>query len=190
MITVTGSIAIRTIEGRFGSFNVGTLDCSVGSFTVKDAAIEEFSEGTYQGTFVIDAIKLDSYISHGRAVTGIRAYIQAITILDCDATHPAPFEMEQDPLEEESQHAATPKQNLSEPVPPTDSTTEKPENPESEELNSSADNGQALFGLLWPLRSTVRLDSTVDRKRLREQKDYLSQLGYAFDARTQLWNKD
>lgn len=184
MITVTGSIAIRTIEGRFGSFNVGTLECSVGSFTVKDAAIEEFSEGTYQGTFVIDAIKLDSYISHGRAVTGIRAYIQAITIHDCDATHPAPLEMEQDPLEEESQHTTTPKQNLSE------STAEKSENPEPKEPNSSADNGQALFGLLWPLRSTVRLDSTVDRKRLREQKDYLSQLGYAFDARTQLWNKD
>lgn len=46
----------------------------------------------------------------------------------------------------------------------------------------------ALFGILWPLEESVKLDSTIDRRTLRLQIARLNQLGYAFDATAQQWN--
>ncbi len=57
MISVPGKINIRSIPGRYGSFNVGTLEGSIGSFTVKDSSIEGFEQGVYEGDFVIEKIK-------------------------------------------------------------------------------------------------------------------------------------
>jgi hypothetical protein len=45
----------------------------------------------------------------------------------------------------------------------------------------------ALFGLLWPLDESVKLDSTIDRRTLRTQIARLSQLGYALDFKSQEW---
>nr|WP_281271636.1 DUF3275 family protein [Kushneria indalinina] len=45
-----------------------------------------------------------------------------------------------------------------------------------------------LFGHLWPLGNSVKLDSTVDRGTLRAQITRLKQMGYVLDAATQTWN--
>ncbi|HBP0333445.1 TPA: DUF3275 family protein, partial [Pseudomonas aeruginosa] len=47
----------------------------------------------------------------------------------------------------------------------------------------------ALFGLLWPLDESVKLDSTIDRRTLRAQIARLSELGYALDFKTQEWSR-
>ncbi len=39
MISITGQLAIRTISGRLGLFNVGRLSTSIGEFTIKDALL-------------------------------------------------------------------------------------------------------------------------------------------------------
>lgn len=44
-----------------------------------------------------------------------------------------------------------------------------------------------LFGHQWPLGSRVKLDATVDRATFRAQTLRLKQLGYRFDASTQIW---
>ena len=46
----------------------------------------------------------------------------------------------------------------------------------------------ALFGALWPLGETVKLDATVDRRVLRQQRDRLDKLGYEFAPLSQDWH--
>ncbi|RMU29208.1 DUF3275 family protein, partial [Pseudomonas savastanoi] len=45
-----------------------------------------------------------------------------------------------------------------------------------------------LFGTIWPLGSSVKLDTTVDRQRLRQQCVRLGELGYELDFKLQIWN--
>ena len=55
-------------------------------------------------------------------------------------------------------------------------TAEQEANPDAE-----------LFGLLWPLEQSVKLDPTVDRALFRRQVSRLKELGYRFQAPTQTW---
>ena len=54
---------------------------------------------------------------------------------------------------------------------------------------STQDGDAALFGLLWPLGESVKLDSTIDRRALRAQIARLGELGYALDFKTQEWSR-
>jgi hypothetical protein len=178
MISVPGKITVRAISGRNGSFNVGTLDCSLGSFTVKDATIEEFDEGIYEGDFVIDKIKPSSYFTGGRLVVEIRATLSAIMI----AKHaiPAPVQpesLEQDPLVEDLDNCLQ-----SPPLPIPFEVDERGEIDDDQGL-------ERLFGALWPLGSVIKLDPTVGRGVLRQQCDYLKQSGYKYDAPNLTWKR-
>ena len=46
----------------------------------------------------------------------------------------------------------------------------------------------ALFGALWPLGDVVKLDATVDRRLLRQQRDRLGAMGYEFAPLSQDWH--
>lgn len=59
--------------------------------------------------------------------------------------------------------------------------------PVSAAASAEADDA-ALFGALWPLGETVKLDATVDRRVLRQQRDRLDKLGYAFAPLSQDWH--
>src|SRR3546814_10659796 len=52
---------------------------------------------------------------------------------------------------------------------------------------STEDGDAPLFGLLWTLRESVKLDSTIDRRILRAQIVRLGELGYALDFMPQEW---
>lgn len=183
MITVLGKINIRTITGRFGDFNVGTLECSIGSFSVKDPAIDEFSEGVYAGSFVIESIKPDSYVASGRVVVEVRARLKGIMLDDEISSPSEPESYEQDPVEKECQPIVD---TLTQPVPVDVSTGSEASNVVAVEDN----DGGNLFGVLWPLGNVVRLDSTIDRLRLRQQKKFLQDNGYSFRVAQQHWIKD
>ncbi len=45
MIHIDGQLAIRTITGRNGKFNVGRLATSIGEFVIKDALLDQYTEG-------------------------------------------------------------------------------------------------------------------------------------------------
>ena len=51
MINIPGQLAIRTISGRNGEFNVGRLSTSIGEFVIKDALLDQYDEGKYRGDF-------------------------------------------------------------------------------------------------------------------------------------------
>lgn len=179
MISVPGKINIRTIAGRLGAFNVGTLDCSIGSFTVKDPTIDEFEEGIYEGDFVIERIKPNSYFSGGRMVVEVRATLSAIMISKNAIPAPAEHEsLEQDPLLEDCNNNPPMPEN---PAPIPFEIDSKGEVEEAALIN--------LFGAIWPLGSVVKLDPVVGRVLLRKQIDYLKQSGYKYDVSNTLWKK-
>ena len=78
MITIPGQLAIKTIHGRNGDFNVGRLATSIGEFVVKNAELDQYREGKYDGDFVIVEIRPSTYNANGRMVIEIRAHLARI----------------------------------------------------------------------------------------------------------------
>ncbi|ANX03904.1 DUF3275 family protein [Immundisolibacter cernigliae] len=200
MITLPGQLAIRTIHGRNGDFNVGRLATSIGEFVIKNAELDQYREGKYEGDFVITEIRPSTYNTSGRMVIEIRAHLGGMTLSNIDplsrdeANRLSPQEV--DPIDEEAQTpapavASTPVEAKapasSDPlvdtapfgadVPPTPAATQ-----------TAQDEDATLFGALWPLGDIVKLDATVDRRVLRQQRDRLGVLGYEFAPLSQDWH--
>lgn len=85
MITIPGQLAIKTIHGRNGDFNVGRLATSIGEFVVKNAELDQYREGKYDGDFVIVEIRPSTYNANGRMVIEIRAHLGGMTLSNIDA---------------------------------------------------------------------------------------------------------
>ena len=150
MIKLSGSVQIRSIDGRNGSFNVGRLITEIGEFAVK-RGIEEFDPGSYSGEFTISRIYPASYVIGGRSIVEVRADVEAIALSEVDTTDEG-----QDVL-----------------------PSIEPE-PEPETDAALPDEDAELFGELWPLQDKVKLDPTVARALLRRQASRLKELGYQF----------
>lgn len=177
MVTVPGTINIRSVSGRFGDFNVGTLECDLGKFSVKDPSIEEFDPGIYHGDFIIDKIELSSYISGGRMVVEMRATLLEILLSEGCEPEPPVFEpLEQDPIEEDYAGNNGGHSYINPPAPAGDYYDDN----QDDEIAS-------LFGHLWPLGNVVKLDPTVHRSIIRQQKEYLDSIGYEFVPSRQHW---
>ncbi|MDZ5738072.1 DUF3275 family protein [Pseudomonas asiatica] len=197
MISITGQLAIRTISGRLGLFNVGRLSTSIGEFTIKDALLDQYQEGKYRGDFAIRQIR-PSYYSHGgRLVVEIRAELEEMTLEDVtglsreDEEH-LPTNVP-DPLEEDGAQTAPPQRRSPSAPPPqppvSNSASDQPFGMDPPAPPIADDTDAELFGTVWPLNETVRLDTTVDRQRLRAQCTRLDQLGYTMDFKTQTWTR-
>lgn len=197
MITIPGQLAIKTIHGRNGDFNVGRLATSIGEFVVKNAELDQYTEGKYEGDFVIAEIRPSTYSANGRMVIEIRALLGGMTLSNIDALSRdearqlSPQEV--DPIEEETQAPApdstkvTPKSKSRSSRDPLVDTTPFGSEPVTAASEASADDAM-LFGALWPLGDVVKLDATVDRRVLRQQRDRLGVLGYEFAPLSQDWH--
>lgn len=195
MIKLSGVLFIRSIQGRNGPFSVGRLVTGIGEFSIKDALLDQYDEGRYEGEFGISRIYPSSYLAANRMVIEVRATLEtmalaAIDDLPADAGAPLP---EPDPME-------------TEPLPPPQPAPPPPANPTMAAGGGPAEGGDAqpatatasipaddedrpLFGVLWPLGATVKLDTTVERGLFRRQKDRLKALGYRFNAVGQTWTR-
>ncbi|TFW43132.1 DUF3275 family protein [Pseudomonas fluorescens] len=188
MINIPGQLAIRTISGRNGDFNVGRLSTSIGDFVIKDALLDQYGEGKYHGDFLITEIRPSYYSSAGRLVVEIRAKLDSMSLNDVDnltaedAARLSPNEP--DPLDEEAPAKAQPGTN-----PPTASAEpdDAPFGMTPSDSTNDLEADSALFGTIWPLGDTVRLDTTVDRKQLRQQCNRLTELGYVHNFKLQVW---
>lgn len=199
MITLPGQLAIKTIHGRNGDFNVGRLATSIGEFVVKNAELDQYNEGKYGGEFVITEIRPSTYNANGRMVIEIRAHVGGMTLSGIDALSDdearrlSPQEV--DPIDEEAPASvpASPKvAGQAKPRGPhhplVDTTPFGQSTGQASTGASSNDADVSLFGTLWPLDTIVKLDSTVDRRVLREQCDRLGALGYVFAPLSQEWH--
>ncbi|WP_233991042.1 DUF3275 family protein [Pectobacterium brasiliense] len=206
-IIVRGQLAIRTISGRNGRFTVGRLTTHLGLFHVKDPELEQYPEGKYEGEFAIRYIYPKAYPVGDGMRFEIRANLDGMTLSGIDKLSKAEARafatQDVDPLDEESgtqpvpTPTATPK-SKARPAPvqsskdPLVDTTpfgvDAPSTTVAASGNPDSDD-TVLFGILWPLGESVKLDSTIDRRTLRLQIGRLNQLGYAFDATAQQWNR-
>jgi len=223
MITLSGQLAIRSVIGRNGAFNVAKLATTIGEFSIKDAVLDQYEEGKYQGDFVISQIKPSYYCTRsGTLIVETRAYLESMTLDEKDALSreeaAAVTPSVQDPAEEE---ATKPKPPVPKPAKAestqADATsdddtpfgmtaeeltqqgiaagaTARPASPKtsagSPSAAETAENTDAeLFGLLWPLGETVKLDATVERLTQRKQVERLKALGFVLDFKQQLWLK-
>ena len=211
MITIPGQLAIKTIHGRNGDFNVGRLQTSIGAFKVKDAELDQYGEGKYEGEFIIANIFSTSYAIPGGMIIETRAQLGGMTLsginrLSKDEAHQlSPQEV--DPIEEErvvaqpvtaapttpplAEEPSSPSKNpLADdtpfPIKPVKSAKTAHQDPAAA---AAASDDAALFGDLWPLSEVFKLDTTVDRRRLRQQRDRLYALGYEFEELRQEWQR-
>ncbi|MBN3342768.1 DUF3275 family protein [Pectobacterium brasiliense] len=206
-IIVRGQLAIRTISGRNGRFTVGRLTTHLGLFHVKDPELEQYPEGKYEGEFAIRYIYPKAYPVGDGMRFEIRANLDGMTLSGIDKLSKAEARafatQDVDPLDEESgtQPVPTPtatSKSKARPAPvqatqdPLVDTTpfsvDAPSATVAASDNPDSDDA-ALFGILWPLGESVKLDATIDRRTLRLQVARLSQLSYAFDATAQQWNR-
>lgn len=209
-IVVPGQLTLRTIRGRNGPFNVGRLATPIGEFAVKDAELEQYPEGKYDGEFVIRYIFPKSYPVGGGMRFEIRASLDGMTLNGIDKLsrdEARSFATQDvDPLDEElaTQPAATPAKRAKSSKPAKPAPVQASANPLVDTTpfgvdapspaaavapGGAEDGDAALFGLLWPLGESVKLDSTIDRRALRAQIARLGELGYALDFKTQEWSR-
>jgi len=195
-IVVPGQLTLRTIRGRNGPFNVSRLVTSIGEFVVKDPELEQYPEGKYEGEFVIRYIFPKVYPVSGGMRFEMRANLDGMTLSGIEklgkeeARKISPQEV--DPLDEEQlQPVATPASGTAtvpaSKDPLVDITPFGVETPATS-ASAAGDDDAALFGAIWPLAKTFKLDSTADRRVLRQQRDRLYKLGYDFAPLSQEWH--
>ncbi|MDT0501344.1 MULTISPECIES: DUF3275 family protein [unclassified Halomonas] len=203
MIKIPGRLTVRTIHGRNGPFNVGRLAASIGEFVIKDPQLDQFSEGMFEGEFLLLEIRPASYFAGGRLVVEVRAKVGEMLLTEDGmlvTQHGPRFDSaEMDPLEEEATPAPSeppppstpgPGEPMAPPArPPQGEAGEAPglQAPDAYASGQEANPDAELFGLLWPLGQSVKLDPTVDRALFRRQVSRLKELGYRFQAPTQTW---
>jgi len=193
MISIEGRLMIKIINGRNGPFRVGSLLSDIGEFAVKDKILDQYDEGSYRGLFTISKIFSSTYSTGSRLVVEVRAVLENISLANVDAIEPEQHEsLEQDPLDEEKDenlevtkpdHSIEPTDS-DELIEPIDSEDEDQNDLTPEELSD-----KKLFGLLWPLQESFKLDPTVSRVTFREQRERLKSLKYKFNPIGQYWTK-
>lgn len=201
-IVVPGQLTLRTIRGKNGPFTVGRLATHLGTFEVKDPELEQYPEGKYDGEFHIRFIYPKAYPTAGGMRFEIRANLDGMTLSGLDRLSKDEARsfatQEVDPLDEDvAQPSATPAvKPAADPVqasadPLIDTTPFGVDAPSATVAASGGPDSDdaALFGLLWPLSESVKLDSTIDRRTLRAQIARLGELGYALDFKSQQWNR-
>ena len=187
MINIPGCLVIRIINGKYGEFRVGQLQTEIGQFSVKDPMFDQYDEGRYDGIFCISRIYNGPYTVSNRVVIQLCADIHSVDLSSANIEQQQESEpFEQDPIEKEQDSPAL-----------IDTPKELPESEETNDLGYSSEpvvdgpdaEMRKLFGTMWPLGQSVKLDSTVDRQTFRLRRDKLLDLGYRFKAMGQVWLK-
>ena len=182
-VAVKGTLIVKWIAGRNGDFAVGDLHTPIGEFRVKDALLDQFDEGEYQGIFWISQIYAKSYEYRGRITIETRASIADLQIdVENDAPQEAHSASEPDPIDEA-------------PAAPPPAAPEVPEESlgatSTDVVAADTDTDRTLFGAdLYELLQAghdVKLDPTINRLLFRQQKERLKALRYVFDVKAQSW---
>ena len=87
MIQVPGVLHIRVVTGRHGDFRVGRVVTDLGEFAVKDAELDQYDEGRYEGQFGISQISPSYYSAGGRLVVEVRARLTVALVSNPSPIH-------------------------------------------------------------------------------------------------------
>jgi hypothetical protein len=216
MVTVNGVLTIKVINGTYGKFCSGDLNCSLGEFKVKETILDQFEEGRYQGEFDIERFYLSSYIWRGKSTTDIRATVTGVRLDVAEECKVDETQTEPDPVTEsvtdavEAANMAVTKVSIgsSNEAAVAETLGEDAKAPVEGEFVTIPNQGEsmpdheskpdaaalmAIFGdeisALIVQGKTVKLDPTIDRSLFREQRIILKDRGYEFDPLTQTWSR-
>ena len=176
MISINGTLSIKAVNGSKGSFCVGELTTSVGTFKVKDAILDQYSPGDYDGSFVIEEIFPSSFTWRGKVWVEVRARLSAINVEsepETPDTETLPESVEPDPANENR---------------PVQAAAQTPDSGVVQEAATATSLFDADTHGLIEAGKAIKLDPTVDRGLFRAQRDALKGHGYRFDASTQMWD--
>lgn len=213
-VQFSGTLKVIECNGQRGPFNVGELTTCIGEFKVLDQWLEQFKPGVYEGNFWVSAIEPRSRTWKTRVFVEVRATVVDYQIFDVsDDAEPSTQNAvpERDPLLDDhglqQEQASLPAGRATRATrADQQAVQERPVLQPAKEvgLDSSApalaaDGGDEADERLRKLFdeemaaavragiSCIKLDPTVDRALFREQRDYLKNANYRFDASRQLW---
>lgn len=200
MQVLDGTLVVEAVNGQYGSFNVGILKTSIGEFKIKDAALDQFKAGVFEGRFTIDKIYVESKPWRNGIFTNLMVKI-AVDGYQIAEENDGPAEAPSAQAEPDAIDVpvASDKPISTEPAISESAQDEKSSRPEPEAANSenldkeeAADPDEELFGVeLYSKFSdrvpVIELDTTVDRVKFRMQIGRLKDVGYSFDSLNQVW---
>lgn len=199
-IWVNGNLSVQRIQSVNGEFSVGKLDCEIGVLNVKDPYLDQFEMGVYAGRFALTKVFSHGYAARtGCFIVETRALIDEYIIhsdepdsVDVDFALAEVDPLESDPAPERLQGSA----KLASVMVPSRSSQGIPTAADlfgQSTTGAPVDPMAELFGELWPLGTTVKLDPTTIRSDPvghRARVRFLSDHGYAFRASSQSYHKD
>jgi hypothetical protein len=172
-------MVVNVRNGRHGQFSVATLYSEIGNYVVRYEGLDQYDEGTYEGKFLIrDTDMWVRQFGVGKIIEPVAFVNDMMLNTACDEAQEKIPEAIIDPIDEETPKIPSSNDVLAE---------KKPSELTDNELKQ-------LFGSCWPLANQIKLDSTVGRKILRAQIDYLKYLKHAksivyiLDSKNQTWN--
>ena len=183
-ISIPGTLNVIERQGRKGAFMVAELQTEIGSFDLKHRVLEQFSEGAYEGIFIINRIFNQAVSWKNGTWTklcadldweALRIMAQSDEVGTSDSLAMAQImaeaEAEEEPKQETAPAAVVP-----------------PRQVEAQADDAAVYDLDTLTVLIMDGVPRIRLDATLEDRRLfTELRNALKNAGYRFDGKTQSW---
>ena len=183
-ISIPGTLNVIERQGRKGAFMVAELQTEIGSFDLKHRVLEQFSEGAYEGIFIITRIFTQAVSWKNGTWTklcaeldweALRIMAQSDEVGTSDSLAMAQImaeaEAEEEPKQETAPAAVVP-----------------PRQVEAQADDAAVYDLDTLTVLIMDGVPRIRLDATLEDRRLfTELRNALKSAGYRFDGKTQSW---
>ena len=183
-ISIPGTLNVIERQGRKGAFMVAELQTEIGSFDLKHRVLEQFSEGAYEGIFIITRIFNQAVSWKNGTWTklcadldweALRIMAQSDEVGTSDSLAMAQImaeaEAEEEPKQETAPAAVVP-----------------PRQVEAQADHAAVYDLDTLTVLIMDGVPRIRLDATLEDRRLfTELRNALKSAGYRFDGKTQSW---
>ena len=183
-ISIPGTLNVIERQGRKGAFMVAELQTEIGSFDLKHRVLEQFSEGAYEGIFIITRIFNQAVSWKNGTWTklcadldweALRIMAQSDEVGTTDSLAMAQImaeaEAEEEPKQETAPAAVVP-----------------PRQVEAQADDAAVYDLDTLTVLIMDGVPRIRLDATLEDRRLfTELRNALKSAGYRFDGKTQSW---
>lgn len=183
-ISIPGTLNVIERQGRKGAFMVAELQTEIGSFDLKHRVLEQFSEGAYEGIFIITRIFNQAVSWKNGTWTklcadldweALRIMAQSDEVGTSDSLAMAQImaeaEAEEEPKQETAPAAVVP-----------------PRQVEAQADDAAVYDLDTLTVLIMDGVPRIRLDATLEDRRLfTELRNALKSAGYRFDGKTQSW---
>ena len=183
-ISIPGTLNVVERSGRNGIFMVAELQTEIGSFDLKHRVLEQFSEGAYEGIFIITRIFNQAVSWKNGTWTklcadldweALRIMAQSDEVGTSDSLAMAQImseaEAEEEPKQETAPAAVVP-----------------PRQVEAQADDAAVYDLDTLTVLIMDGVPRIRLDATLEDRRLfTELRNALKSAGYRFDGKTQSW---